>query len=221
VLPKKSLLQKALDMNFRNESFAVGPPNQLSTVYQPQDKMQVVVQNESAYPIVYSSQNVQPGKMVVDSIPLETKFYAKLPDGKMVSMGTVFLLREAKSVALENHVGPPVDSVLPKGKTGIIKLGVPLQYTDMGIYSQKTTLRSYTGGVPWVDIVNMTNVILTFFDGKQYPAPSFTVKPGDSYRYKGRYHWGVNYGTWITNLEGIFCPAQILGPITHLMYGVL
>jgi hypothetical protein len=192
-----------------------------------QREMNVVVKNTSSYPVhliqkgdTAASLTLSP-KTQKDAIVKEGDvFYAILPDRTKVNVGVVSLLRMASDVQGMNHVGHVVDATLQKGCKGILKVGTPVQYRDDLIYSQKTTLRSYTGGVPWVDLINMTSVSLTFFDGRISPAPSFTVPPGGTYRYKGRHHFGTNYGTWLTNQEGIFEPAQILSPITHLLYGV-
>jgi hypothetical protein len=67
----------------------------------------------------------------------------------------------------------------------------------------------------------MTDTTLTFQDGKSDSGYTFTMAPYSTYKYKGRYHWGVNYGTYIRNVDGLYAPYQILSPITHLLYGVL
>jgi len=196
----------------------------------------VVVKNTSSFPILLTTHHQDAMRYEAISVtrlkltPLREAeaqinpgdvFYAQLPDGKLVNIGIVGVLRSQKDQAGWNHVGHIVDATLQPGRREVLKVGTPTQYRDDNIFSQKTTLRTHMGGVPWVDIVNETNVPLTFYDGPTYPAPIFVVMPGDTYRYKGRYFWGCQYGTYIQNVEGIFDKVQILSPITHLLYGVL
>jgi hypothetical protein len=205
----------------------------------PSEGVGVVVENKSSWPIHATRPNKisplewtnAPAKLVMSQKTTGTKtlqrlregdsFYSTLPDGRIVSMGTVGLLREKSDQAGWNHVGHVTNSVLGSHQTGMLKIGQPVEFRDDKIFCQKTSLKSYTGGVPWVDVVNMTNISLSFYTGKTYTAPCFTVQPGDRYRYEGRYHWGVNYGTWMANKESVFAPVQINSPITHLIYGVL
>jgi hypothetical protein len=196
----------------------------------------VLVKNTSSFPILLTTHQqdamryevlsttrlkLTPLKEAQAQINLGDVFYAQLPDGKQVVLGVVGLLRTQSDQAGWNYCGHVEDATLQPGTKGILKVGTPTQYRDDNIFAQKTTLRTHMGGVPWVDIVNETNVPLTFYDGPTYPAPSFTVNPGDTYRYKGRASYGVNYGTYISNLEGLFDKVQVLSPITHLLYGVL
>ncbi len=199
----------------------------------------VVVENKSSWPIHATRSNstdslawnktsekiIMPqrakGTATLQRLREGDSFYSTLPDGRVVSMGRVGLLRQTSDQAGWNHVGHITNSVLGNNETGVLKIGQPVEFRDDKIFCQKTSLKSYTGGVPWVEIVNMTNIPLTFYTGKTYPAPCFTVESGDKYRYEGRYHWGVNYGTWMVNKESVFAPVQINSPITHLIYGVL
>jgi hypothetical protein len=113
------------------------------------------------------------------------------------------------------HIGQ-----MPKKQSQVF-VGFPTEYTDDVIWSGRTRLKPYTGGVAWVELMNMTNVPLSFQDGAFENGDVFTMAPYTTYKYKGRNHWGVNYGTYIKNVDGVFAPYQILSPITHLIYGVL
>ena len=188
--------------------------------------MNVSIKNVSKYPVLIKD---SVGRKVVVLASKENKnlileenstFHA-IVGASMIDMGRVTLLRLNYDVSGMSAIGPLPNAVLQPQQRGRLIIGKPTEYRDDLIFSQKSSLKSYTGGVPWVDIVNYTNTTLTFQDGLGEPAPTFSIAPGDVYRYKGRYHWGVNYGTYIKNIGGLFDTIQILSPITHLLYGVL
>lgn len=190
----------------------------------------VVVKNVSMFPILVKN-NL--GNVIYTFYPKEERHLC-LKEGytfeclqnskgveRKVFLGKIELLRLSYDMSGMSYTGPLSISTIPAGKTGFLKIGTPLQYRDDMIFSQKTQLKSFTGGVPWVDIVNYTDTKLYFQDGLGEPSEIFSINPGDKKRYMGRYHYGVNYGTYIKNLDGIYETVQILSPITHLMYGVL
>lgn len=190
--------------------------------------MSTQVYNSSSYLVNLVNKD---GSPIVSIQPQQTKtlsglkegdtFLSSIGNGIKVNIGMVTLLRLAADVAGHSYVGPLKDAVAKPNSNIKLTVGSPVHFRDDKIFSQKTTLRAYGGGTPWVDIINFTEVPLTFQDGLKEPSKSFVIQPGDKYRYEGRYHWGVSYGTYIKNLEGIFSTTQINSPITHLIYGVL
>jgi hypothetical protein len=183
-----------------------------------------IVKNHSVYPVdcIISGVHIflRPKEMKRMNVQEGDRFQAKTPKGK-VDLGKITLLRSKKDQAGDSYIGH-LEYPYPTSKDiPVLDIGKPLEYLDDQIYSQKASLKSHTGGVPWVDIINMTNASLTFQDGLESPAATFEIPPGERYRYMGRYHWGVNYGTFIKNIDGVYETAQIMSPITHLMYGVL
>lgn len=199
--------------------------------------MQAIVRNASSFPVEKSTPIRDPRSQKIRRVteilpPLITRtttvnegdeFFALTPKGK-ISLGLVTLLRLKKDVAADSPgaaIGPLAYAVAKPGSFPRLTIGSPVKYRDAQIFSQKTTLKPFNGGNPWVDIVNVTEIPLTFQDGLGEPSSYFTIQPGEKHRYKGRYHFGINYGTYIKNLDGLFETVQILSPITHLIYGAI
>lgn len=79
------------------------------------------------------------------------------------------------------------------------------------------TSSNCVGGVPYVDIHNLTDQQLCITTG----ISNITIPPHGFSRYKGGDHFGVNLGTTFYDIAHVYEPFQILQPITDLYYGLV
>lgn len=134
------------------------------------------------------------------------KFKLYLAKGNRFS---VYLFKKNEPVLFSNYI------VNTNEKLNEIHIGM----VSSRFIGSTDNLRSVTSnyavsGCPFVTIHNMTKT-------KLYLNNDIIISPGDSYRYQGRYHYGVPLGTIFRDKNGLFPEFILKFPCTDLYYGMI
>lgn len=110
-----------------------------------------------------------------------------------------------------------------RGGERFLVVGCIVQDCDEFRISQMIGLYPYQGGIPWLDIINDTNIPLRLTadpetDRKGEEEYHFTVQPGTLYRYKGRYDYGIPYGVKLRDIDSNYSSFTLLRPTAQIMY---